>query len=622
MCGIVAWFDQNSSVDPSILRLMTDSISHRGPDGSGHFISDDKKIGLGHRRLSVIDISSEAGQPMFDEQKKFSIVFNGEIYNYIELRRELEASGVSFSTKSDTEVLLKGLMYSGEKFLGKLNGMFAFIFVNTTTRDFIIARDRFGEKPLYYTRSKEGALLFASEMKALFQVGGTEVKPNDSQIQRFLLGSYHEDDEKTFFEGIFKFPAASYAIGNLENLDLKHRTYWVPDFTTNKNLSLQSATDKFRTLFNTSVKLRLRSDVAVGSSLSGGLDSSLIVCSVSQQTFGAGQRKSFSARFDGDPTLSEGPYIDQVVAQARVEPHFVEPQALDLSKSSLRLHWHQEEPFLSASIFLQWKVMELAKSNATTVLLDGQGADELLAGYSHYFAQWQIDSIQNKNYWKFLRETLIVRGRLLLAFLKYKNAKRRFSWLAGISLKNILFNRFSLPVSSYSLGIPALEKGTHLKKTLAEALQYNSLPALLRYSDRNSMAHSREVRLPFLDYELVDFCTTLPSQFLIHNGWHKYIQRLAGDVLPPSIRWRADKVGYAAPLDIWMRKELKTWCFEVLFSGPVTELAVYDRSKIERLWDQHQRGQNHSWALWRWISLNEWLKLVQNGDFRKARFDA
>jgi asparagine synthase (glutamine-hydrolysing) len=606
---------------------MRDRLTHRGPDGGRSWLTTTPRavVGLGHRRLSIIDLSRAADQPMFNTSGNLALVYNGEIYNYVELRRELADAGRIFSTQSDTEVLLAAYERWGPECLPRLNGMFAFALWDGRNSELFLARDRFGEKPLFCTRLPGGGYAFASEMKALFAHPDVPVAPRESAVRSYVEGRFHEDEPETMFEGVARLlPAHAMIVGD-DGAVRKRWRYWTPDYSpAEERFDEAAAVARFRSLLEQSVRMRLRSDVSVGTSLSGGLDSSTIVCMLAaarMQTPTLTQN-TFSGRFDDlDPTLSEGPYIDLVVERAGVCGYSVTPAALGLIEESERLHWHQEEPFLSASIYLQWCVMRLAHEHETTVLLDGQGADELLAGYQYYFPSYQLDLIDRRRFGRLLYDTVAFRRRLRRASRRYAHSLRRFNHEVALgprALAGAWRSRWDVYHGAYEDGVPPAVPGMRLRRQIAEALQYNSLPMLLRYADRNAMAFSRETRFPFLDYELVDWCVTLPDRAFIRNGWQKYILRKASDDLPSEVRWRADKVGYAAPLDLWLRGPLQEWGRERLFAGPVVDLEGYDRTTIADQWARHQAGENHSWALWRWISLNEWFALIDSGVWRRG----
>lgn len=627
MCGFVAVISPEA-LAPDVLDAMRDRLAHRGPGGARSWLTRTPQatVGLGHRRLSIIDLSEAADQPMFDPSGELVLVYNGEIYNYVELREELAAAGRIFVTQSDTEVLLAAYERWGADCLSRLNGMFAFALWDGRRGELFLARDRFGEKPLFHTALPHGGHAFASEMKALFAHPDVRVAPRESAVRGYVRGRFHEDGEETMFDGVVRLPPAHAVVVGDDGSIRRRWRYWTPDYTAiEPGYDEAAAVERFRALLERSVRMRLRSDVPVGTSLSGGLDSSAIVCllAAARMETPTLTQNTFSGRFDeSDPTLSEGPYIDLVVERAGVRAHGVTPRPLGLVEESERLHWHQEEPFLSASIYLQWCVMRLAQEHDTTVLLDGQGADELLAGYQFYFPTYQLDLADRGRFGRLLRETVTFRRRLRRASQGYADSKRRFDddvALGARVLAAALRSRWNVPHGDHDEGLPPAAPGMRLRRRIAEALQYDSLPMLLRYADRNAMAFSRETRFPFLDHELVDWCVTLPDRAFIRDGWQKHILRQATrDVVPPEVTWRADKVGYAAPLDLWLRDPLRDWGHERLFGGPIVGLEGYDRASLEDLWRRHQSGENHSWALWRWISLNEWFALIDSGAWRRG----
>ncbi|TFY99676.1 asparagine synthase (glutamine-hydrolyzing) [Ramlibacter rhizophilus] len=626
MCGFVALFAPTGSFNADLVIRMRDRLTHRGPDGAGLAIKPcgPLSVGLGHRRLSILDLSDAAAQPMTSSDGTATIVFNGEIYNFIELRDELSREGVAFRTHSDTEVLLAAYRHWGTDCLSHLNGMFAFAIWDEARQELFVARDRFGEKPLFHARLPGGGHAFASEMKALFAHPALAPEVNQKELERFTLGQYLEDTEDTLFAGVQRLAPASALVIDHHGVVARRWRYWIPDYTrVNGPRSMREASEQFLHLFQESIRKRLRSDVPVGTSLSGGLDSSMIVCVLADMRLKGTQfhQNSFSARFDEDPTLSEGDYIDLVAQRAQVQAHAVSPDPVALMEESRRLHWHQEEPFLSASIYLQWCVARLAREHRTTVLLDGQGADELLAGYQFYFPSHQLDLVDQGRWLQLAWTTFRFTSGLRRASLQYADSRRRFNERVALDRQQLQAARRSPPGVSagpYSIGVPPAQPGMRLRRQIAEALQYNSLPMLLRYADRNAMAFGREGRLPFLDYDLVDWCISLPDSALIQGGWQKYVLRRSGDgILPKQVQWRADKVGYAAPLDVWLRGPLKEWAWQRLDDSTLKSLPHHDVDQLRSLWDQHQRGEgNHSWALWRWISLAEWLQMHRQGIWR------
>ncbi len=627
MCGIVALIGAEET-GRSVVDEMRDRLAHRGPDGIETWFSREPAgtVALGHRRLAIIDLSTAANQPMFSADRSLAIVYNGEIYNYIELREELRKLGHAFRTESDTEVILAAYRQWGVDCLPRLNGMFAIALWDGREGRLLVARDRFGEKPLFHTRLPGGGMAFASEAKALFAHPGVAAAIDEDVLELYLNARYYESDEATMFKGVKRLRAAHAMLLDGKGQVLRSWRYWTPDFSPRDERYREAdAVERFRELVERSVSMRLRSDVPVGTSLSGGLDSSTVVALVAKLKGERGivTQNTFTARFDDDPALSEGHFVDLVTSATGVNAHMITPDPMRLMEESRRIHYHQEEPFLSASIYLQWCVMRLASAQSTKVILDGQGADELLGGYQFYFPTHQYDLVESGRWLSAIRETTLFSRRLAGASRLYPNSQRRFNRNAALGLRQLARHglRRGAPHPDGELaGVPRLTRGGRHRNLRARAMLYESLPQLLRYADRNSMAFARETRLPFLDYDLVDFVAGLPERALVGDGWQKLILRRAGDrLLPREVTWRADKMGYAAPLDRWLRDGLKTWAYDRLFSGPITSLAAYDREALERTWNEHQAGAaERSWALWRWISLNEWLSLFDEGAWNRG----
>ena len=550
MCGIAGILSLNSK-DVFLERLnkMSEKIVHRGPDGSGVWIADDGHVGLAHRRLAIIDLDDSAGQPMH-YLDRYSIVFNGEIYNYIELRKLLLIKGYSFKTQSDTEVILALYDFKKELLLGDLEGMFSFVIYDNVEKVLFCARDRFGEKPFFYFHDQD-KFVFASELKALW-VGGVEKVVNPKLVYLYLAYGTQQNllsPDECFFLNVRNLEPAHYL--------LIERKYWDLDLNNrNNDITIQSASGKFMDLFVESISHRLRADVPVGSSLSGGLDSSSIVMLIDKIKSGSQIQKTFSARFTGF-SKDEGDFIKLIVDAAKVESHEVFLNAEKLQSLIEDVAYHQEEPFGSTSVIAQWEVMKLAKENNITVLLDGQGADEILGGYFHYFGNFFSSLLlhDRSEFWK---------QRACYKSLYGVNYPLNTSWYLDTlfngaraqlrSVKNCLklpanLNQFD---DDFYSAYKYLDFGFEHKTTLNEGLYFvlmkGGLQNLLRYADRNSMAHSREVRLPFLNHKLVEFVFTLPDSMKLHNGWTKFLLRDSmKSFLPEKTCWRKEKVGFEPP---------------------------------------------------------------------------
>lgn len=537
-------------------------MAHRGPDGAAHWVNGAATAGLGHRRLAIIDLSGNAAQPMHYLQR-YSIVHNGEIYNYIELRKELQASGYLFTSVSDTEVILAAFDCWKEGCLQHFDGMFAFAIWDEKEQALFAARDRFGEKPFYYCFTDNG-LLFASEMKALWAAGMSK-KINEQLLFNFITLGYTQnpaDPGETAFRNIAQLPAASFFKYSVhQSGTVVPQLYWqVNKDHTDNHVSEENAVTIFTDLFTRSVKNRLRSDVPLGTSLSGGLDSSSIAVMMQQLLPKGAVLQTFSAVFP-DADMDESHHIQLLTQKSGLSNSIVQPSAEGFAEDFEKLCYHQEGYISSASVYAQFKVFELAKLHGVKVLLDGQGADEVLAGYHKYYHwYWQelyrqgSPILQNEiaaarqlgvtEKWSWKNKLLAAYPVRASAFVKSIRKKQQLS-LPGIDAS--FASVFG--TSSYQLPVPG---------KLNNILYYNSfkngLQELLQYADRNSMAHSREVRLPFLQHQLVEFVFSLPSAFKIKNGRTKWILRKAMEnLLPPEIAWRKDKIGFEPPQKAWMQ---------------------------------------------------------------------
>lgn len=541
MCGIAGICNfQGTNLGADELKRMTDVISHRGPDGDGHWINPGGNVGFGHRRLSIIDLSDNAKQPMHYADGRFTLTFNGEIYNYIEIREQLISKGYAFRSSSDTEVLLALYHLKGEKCLSDLDGMFAFAIWDEKEKTLFCARDRFGEKPFHYYVDQD-RFVFASEIKQFWAAGVQKVLDQERLLNFTQTGSV--DDQKdvtaTFYKNIKRLDAAHYLLIDANRI-LSIKKYWEIDLDAKQfSGTIEQAAEKFLNLFTDSIRLRLRSDVPVGSSLSGGLDSSSIVMLIDALKGKELKQNTFSARFK-DFAKDEGHHVEEVVKACRnVDVHYTWPDKEYFEKVFDKVTYHQDEPYGSASIVAQYAVMELAKEKGVTVLLDGQGADEQLAGYipnyRYYFHQlhYTNPSLFERElaaYKKFHHEAIPYHPQFPNDTLRIKLGRYRRKLLGQ-----------KLPYHNYL--------NTYLKYATTEW----GLKELLRYADRNSMAHSREVRLPFLSHKLVEFIFSLPDSYKINSGWTKFVLRKAMDkILPRSICWRVDKIGYEPPQKSWI----------------------------------------------------------------------
>lgn len=533
MCGIAGIFDKNQEDLNTDIKQMTGVLVHRGPDGEGFWNHRKDGIWFGHRRLSIIDLSDNGKQPMHYKDGRYTITFNGEIYNYVELRKELTDLGYTFKSESDTEVLLAMYDYKGTNCLDYLDGMFAFAIWDSTKKKLFCARDRFGEKPFYYYYNST-KFYFASEMKAFWKIGlPKELKVN--RVSSYLQTGHlydTKDTSGTFYENIYQLPNGCYLEINTNAFypDIKHY-YQLTKKTKNTLISFEEAKEEFFTRFKSSVEKRLRSDVPVGTGLSGGMDSSSIVAMINILNKGQVAQNTFSARFNGFEK-DEGDFIQAVLNQyPNINHHNVWPTAEDFEEIVDKMVYYQEEPFSSTSVYAQCKVMETVSKSNVKVLLEGQGSDEYLAGYLYYYAR-RLYYLFNSNYtfYKTERDHYFNLRKTNIAYENIENYKTK---LFGWAKRRLHYKPNNL---------------VDLDELLIKDSFYGSLQELLRYGDRNSMAHSVEVRLPFLDHKLVEFAFSLPDEYKLFQGWTKYILRSSmQSYLPPKITRRIEKVAFETP---------------------------------------------------------------------------
>lgn len=563
MCGIAGIISPNpNSVLLSSLQKMAAVLQHRGPNAEGFFINENATVGFAHRRLSIIDLSDGASQPM--HYHHCSIVFNGEIYNYLEIKNFLKTKGFSFSTQSDTEVIIAAYLFWGKNCLQHFDGMFAFAIYNDKQKELFVARDYFGEKPLYYYVSEKKDFYFASEMKALWAIG-IEKKINHQLLLNYLTLGYTScpiNQTATFYSNIKTLEPGSHI--SIKNGKLQV-VNWKQEASNRKQVMANNEQEiiaTFSNLLSNSVSKRLRSDVAIGTSLSGGLDSSSIVAHIHQLSAKNNyQPQTFTASFPSF-TNDETIYSKAVASHFNLQQHIISPTEFDFVNEFQKLMYHQEEPLQSSSVFVQYMVYKLAKEKGITVLLDGQGADEILGGYKKY-SHWFLQEMIRYNLSKFSYEKALLATNDFLDQWNYKNYIAAF--FPKITAKQLRLKAQKQQLTNQFIHKDFLQqnKNAHsLQKPVIKGLQdiltYNThifgLHDLLRYADRNSMAHSREVRLPFLNKELEAFVSSLPSTFKINNGFTKWILRESiKNKLPQEIVWRKGKIGYEPPQQEWMK---------------------------------------------------------------------
>ncbi len=564
MCGIAGIVSKNSRlVTAARLDAGVSCLEHRGPTRGRSWFNPGNTVGLGHQRLCIIDLSEQAAQPMH-YMHRFTIIHNGELYNYQEVREKLKSKGHTFFSASDTEVIVAAYAEWGPGCLQQFDGMFAFAIWDEQEKILFAARDRFGEKPFYFFYDDE-QLAFGSEMKTLWRFG-LEKEVNTSMLYNFITIGYSSNpssQEETFFKNISKLPAANYLVYHQQTHELVVENYWRLYREQPVKISDREAIERFDSLFSGSIQKRLRSDVEIGTSLSGGLDSSAIVAYAEALASGHYRHQCFTAVFN-DFDKNELEFADKVAKQFGLSHHFVEMDQEDIPALMKKVMYHQEEPFGSGSVLAQFKVYEAAKNKAVTVLLDGQGADEVLGGYHKYY-KWYWQELYRQ---KQLKNSGELKTALELGVKENFGLNNKLAALLPEFAAGILQTRKAKKASRF----PALNRdfayahkrelyySTPTHADLNGVLFFNTfvygLEELLKLADRNSMAHATEVRLPFLNHELVQFLFSLPPSFKIREGWTKWILRKTVEgKLPASITWRKDKTGFEPPQEAWMKRK-------------------------------------------------------------------
>lgn len=599
MCGICGYIDKSGCFDGSeFLKEMGSILAHRGPDYEGLFL--DKYIGLCHRRLSILDLTSKGHQPM-KYLERYVIVFNGEIYNYLELKDELQKRGYNFTTNTDTEVILAAYDFWGVDCLSRFNGMWAFSLWDKKKKQLFCARDRFGIKPFYYNINNE-RFLFASEIKALLCDKKIERVANEPIVFDYLTQGLVEHTNETFFKNVYKLPAGHYMLIK-KNIEIEIKRFYDLKFNEETKARVNINDKKTcKTTFENSVKLRLRADVPVGSCLSGGLDSSSIVCCIDEILNKMPEKKeqhTFSFCTD-DKRIDERKYMNVVTQHTDTISHQVFSSENDLKNELEDLIYYQDEPFSSTGMYASYCVYKDAKKNGITVLLDGQGADEILCGYR-----------KSRIYYinKLLKEKRFVTAIIEL-FGSISQVKSTMFLQNDILKIRKIFSKNKVEIKNNYLNKRFEEKENGFDYSRKTNFQYNdvfvaSLPALLRYADRNSMAFSIESRLPFLDYHFVEFCANLPIGKKIYHGWSKYIMRKALS-MPEAIKKRKDKIGFATPEDTWLKNE-KEYFKGIFLEKEVRSSAFIDVDKLINNWDEILVNKNGA-GLFRFICLELWMR--------------
>lgn len=601
MCGFAVLFALNDGkADREIVERMTHSIRHRGPDGEGFYVSG--PIGFGFRRLAILDLSPSGHQPMFSDDRQTILVFNGEIYNYVELRAELETLGHRFRSSGDTEVLLHAYQEWGEDCLHKLNGMWAFVFFDQKKGKLFGARDRFGVKPLY-RYCTDSHVFFGSEIKAILASGYYRGGINWRIASKFLAQGYLDEDNESFYGGI-----ESVSPGSAFEIDTKGRLrkwqYW--SIGRLPKTTVPDPSRAFFDLFEDAVKLRMRSDVPVGVCLSGGLDSTSIICVMSDLMRKEEKKSALQAFSYISEAFDESAYISETIKQTDAELNRLETDPVRLWDRLFQVLRYHDEPVHSVTALISFELMGLAAQKGIKVVLNGQGADETIAGYHGYFAHYWHTLLRQgffREAWREIsayaethgedRTRLFYRSLIYLFRSEIGHIPAYRSMARKWQRKKLQKHSWFTPEFFERFPENGLEADDNrLDAALQRSIERRRLPLYLRIEDRNSMAHSVEVRLPFMDYRLVSLLFNLPVNWKMRGPWNKYVLREAmRKVIPEKVRCRPDKMGFPTPRKDWFAGVLYAPMQELLKSRAMRERGIYNVDAIRRDLERHRNGQ-------------------------------
>ncbi len=629
MCGIYGgwWKEEPSQIEFRLAKAQK-ALAHRGSDDHGLTYHRERSglLAMGHNRLSIIDLSAAGHQPMDSTDKRYSVVFNGEIYNYRELRRELEGQGETFHSDTDTEVLLSSWRAWGKACLPKLRGMFAFALHDRQEKALICVRDPFGIKPLFY-RTGNDSFLWSSEIKAIRELHPGSFQLNFQQAYDYLTCGTYDTFDQTFFDGIHHLPPGHILLFDLAHGRIKSREqWWFPSIEEDTSISFNQAAEKLRVMFLNNVRLHLRSDVPLGAALSGGLDSSAVVCAMRSlepdmpiHTF------TFVA---ADSPVNEESWADIVNHHVKAISHKIIVSSEEFSKDLDDMILAQGEPFGSTSIYAQFRVFQMARENNIIVTLDGQGADEMLAGYKRFFSQRLRSLMDTKglrksfsfaHMWskwpgRSLEEALKIFSRILFPtslldlFARMKGHAPTPDWLnASVFRDHGIIEEKAELISDEQIG-------RHVVAALRNSQMKNGLPCLLRHADRNSMRWTIESRVPFLTSDLSEFLLSLPEEFLISgNGETKHVFRAAmRDIVPDTVLERRDKIGFATPEKKWLQmssREILPWLDSAKAIPFLKHEVAY--TEMRKIIDCNRHFTNHAWRL---LNFCRWYELMNNAN--------
>jgi len=601
MCGIGGIINTDfKKVEKSEIKKITDLIKHRGPNDEGFFLKNN--FAFGFRRLSILDLSMDGHQPMH-YLDRYTIIFNGEIYNYLELRDELLKNNYEFKSGTDTEVILASYDFWGKNCVEKFNGMWAFAIYDKMQDEIFLSRDRFGIKPLYYCEL-EKKFIFGSEIKQIIEFQD-EVFANKEILIDFLVTSFEEHKDQTFFKGVKKLKQSHNLIYDLKNNKYSIKKYYSISYHKEiEKFSEQKSIEKFYSELKRSINYRLRSDVTVGTCLSGGLDSSTIASVAASQYFKESGSKKFTAIHaqSTEQDTDESFYAKKVAELSNLNLIIVKPSIEDFKSHINEVAFTQEEPFGGPSIFMQYFVMKKAKEIGCTVMLDGQGGDEILLGYEKYYPSAYLNIFRRKGFIKMFKA---------ITESNKNNSRMNLYWIIKFciggtfsALRKIVHKRETPFMKPYSNNFNFLDKLSNsyfnIFNLQEQEIMSTNLPCLLKFEDKNSMMNSIEARLPFLDYKVLETALSIDIDYKIKNGWTKYLLRkIISKKMPNDIAWRKNKLGFNAPESTWVDSISDDIKLHIKNSKILNELCYTDKIlKNFDKFDNRLKWRLYSTAIW------------------------
>jgi len=618
MCGIVGIFNTGSRTLAQDIIKMLDIIVYRGPDGSGSLVFQEEGFAFGHRRLSILDLSDLGAQPMTYQKERLLIVHNGEVYNYIEIRSELEQMGYVFKSHTDTEVILAAYDKWGSSCLEKFNGMFAFAVLDKEKKELFLARDRLGIKPLYYY-TQDDIFVFASEIKAILEYLKVRPEINTAAVDAYMSFGYVPGEE-TMFKGIKRLLPGHYIIRKHNGI-IQKRRYWDFQFGGVRDEGVDYYIDELKRLFNKSIDLRLRSDVPLGIFLSGGLDSSAVVAMLAPRV--SERLKTFSVAYDFGSDFNETNYARKVARQFNTEHHEFVVSPTQFKEFIPQYIWHMDEPVTESAAISLYYIAKMAKQSVT-VVLSGEGSDEIFAGYDFYYYNKIIEAYRNlvgansASFWGRRLSALLPSGKVrkylqmsqLALDKRYKGVSTYEDDIKALVYSNEFRDKIN-QASSNSKFLNELFQHTNNNDALSRMLYFDTktwlVDDLLIKADRMTMATSLELRVPFLDHHLVEFAAKMPSKYKLRGKTHKYIlKKTMQGTLPDEIINRK-KMGFPTPLHMMFRNELHEYAFDILLSDKFSQRGYFKGDVIEKILTSHRNGiQDNHRLIWQFLVLEEW----------------